>query len=172
MVLLTDLKQIEQIADENETENDRFRIHLKQQDSEQIDVIVHQLNEQVTQQVDCTLCGNCCKSLMINVTSEEASSLAVHLQISVDDAKEKYIEESDQGQLIINTIPCHFLSGTTCSIYQHRFMECREFPHLHKPHFTRRLFGTMMHYGICPIIFNVVEHLKVELGFRDTGLVV
>ena len=172
MVLLTDLKQIEQIVDENETENDRFRIHLKQQDSEQIDVIVHQLNDQVTQQVDCTFCGNCCKSLMINVTSEEATSLAAHLQISVDAAKEKYIEESAEGKLIINTIPCHFLSGTTCSIYGQRFTECREFPHLHKPHFTRRLFGTMMYYGMCPIIFNVVEHLKVELGFRDTGLVV
>ena len=166
MPLLTDLKKIILIAAEKEVENDMFRIFLKQQDGEQIDSIVHKLNDEITPEIDCTQCGNCCKSLMINVTSEEMASLATHLQISLADVKEKYIEESEQGQMIINTIPCHFLSGTTCSIYEHRFTECREFPHLHKPHFTGRLFGTLMYYAMCPIIFNVVEELKKTLGFK------
>lgn len=165
MELLTDLKQIEQITAKNEQENDQFRRFLKQQDSATIDVIVHRLNDVVTRHVDCTQCGNCCRSLMINVTAGEAEALAVYLQMSLTDTKEKYIEESEQGQLIINTIPCHFLAGTACSIYPQRFTECREFPHLHKPHFTSRLLGTMGYYAMCPIIFNVVEQLKDELDF-------
>lgn len=167
MPLQTNLTEIREIAAEKEPENDSFRIFLKQEDGEQIDSIVHQLNDEVTAQIDCTQCGNCCKSLMINVTEEEVESLATNLQISPLAVKENYIEESEHGRMIINTIPCHFLSGTKCSIYQHRFTECREFPHLHKPNFTRRLFGTMMYYAMCPIIFNVVENLKAKLKFND-----
>ena len=104
---------------------------------------------------------------MINVTSEEAERLAIHLEMTVPDLKSKYIEESLQGKMIMNTIPCHFLCGTKCTIYEERFTECRDFPHLYKDNFTDRLFGTLMYYAMCPIIFNVVEELKVEIGFRS-----
>lgn len=166
MKLLTDLSSIKEIAAEKESENDRFRIYLKQQDGAETDIIVHRLNAEITPQIDCTACGNCCKSLMINVTADETRLLAAHLQTSIAIVKEKYIEKSEGGQMIINTIPCHFLEETSCSIYEHRFNECREFPHLHKPGFTNRLFGTMMYFEICPIIYNVVEALKIELAFE------
>ena len=142
-----------------------FRDFLKQQDDEAIDSMVHTLTETITPQIDCTQCGNCCKSLMINITKEETDQLASHLQISETQLIDQYIEQSEQGQMIINTIPCHFLKETSCSIYDHRFTECREFPHLHKPHFTGTLFGTMQYYEICPIIFNVVEKLKEDLYY-------
>lgn len=163
---VTDLEKIKQLAAERDNENDSFRFYLKQQDGAAIDAIVHRLNNDITPQIDCTACGNCCKSFMINVTAQEADNLARHLQTSVTELKEKYIEESSQGQMIINTIPCHFLKGTKCSIYEHRFAECREFPHLHKNNFTSRLFGIMMYYAVCPIIFNVVEELKEQLHFK------
>ena len=165
MPLVTDLTKIKQIAEEKQAENDLFRDFLKQQDDEAIDSMVHTLTETITPQIDCTQCGNCCKSLMINITKEETDQLASHLQISETQLIDQYIEQSEQGQMIINTIPCHFLKETSCSIYEHRFTEFREFPHLHKPHFTGRLFGTMQYYEICPIIFNVVEQLKEALDY-------
>ena len=102
---------------------------------------------------------------MINVTKEEAAHAASGVGISTEVFKEKYIEESTGGQWIMNTIPCHFLTDNKCSIYENRFAECRAFPHLNKPNFADRLFGTLMHYSICPIVFNVVEQLKVKLDF-------
>ena len=165
MQLEIDLTKIKQIAEEKQAENDLFRDFLKQQDDVAIDLLVHGFTETVTPQIDCTQCGNCCKSLMINITKEETIQLSNHLQISETQLIDQYIEQSEQGQMIINTIPCHFLKGTSCSIYEHRFTECREFPHLHKPHFTGRLFGTMQYYEICPIIFNVVEKLKEALDY-------
>lgn len=154
------------MAAERENENDAFRFYLKQQDNTVIDAIVHRLNEKIEPKIDCTGCGNCCKSLMINVTKEEAEALASRLQISVEDIKEKYLEESEGGKMVISSIPCHFLSGTRCSIYEYRFEGCREFPHLDRDNFTARLFGTLMYYSTCPIIFNVIESLKEELGFK------
>ena len=103
---------------------------------------------------------------MINITPPEANTLATQLSMSLSELKEKYIEESMGGQLIMNSIPCHFLEGTRCSIYKDRFTECRDFPHLHKDNFTGRLFGTLQHYAMCPIIFNVVEALKIKLDFK------
>ena len=163
---IQDLSIIQNASAYNEEENDLFRIFLKQQDSAQVDKMVHTLNSTISAQIDCTQCGNCCRSLMINVEPAEANNVAAYLQIPAADFKHAYIEESEQGQMVINTIPCHFLKQNKCSIYAHRFNECREFPHLHKPAFTSRLFGTFMHYGRCPIIFNLVEALKVDLSFK------
>src|SRR5205085_2961632 len=116
---------------------------------------------------DCTQCGNCCSKLVINVTSEEVETLAQHLNSPVSAVKEKYIEESQQGNCFINTIPCHFLTDKKCTIYEQRFTECREFPHLHKDGFRERFLGTLLHYGNCPIVYNVVEQLKSRLHFTE-----
>ncbi len=151
--LVTNLDEIKILAEERENENDGFRVFLKSSDGKAIDILVHQLNDTITPQIDCTACGNCCKNLMINVTSEESEKLASHLQTTVQDVKEKYLEESDGGKMVISKIPCHFLSGTKCSIYEHRFEGCREFPHLDRDNFTSRLFGTMMYYRYLPYYF-------------------
>ena len=163
--LLTNLTVLQQVAAEKEKENDEFRLFLKQHDSETIDALVHEINDLITTQVDCTECGNCCKTLMINITPEESTALATHLEMDEASMVAQYIETSEQGQMIMNTIPCHFLAGSRCSIYAHRFTECREFPHLHKPNFTGRLFGTFMYYAMCPIIYNTVETLKERLHY-------
>jgi len=163
--IITDLISIQTLAAEKENENDAFRFFLKNKDSKEVDIIVHSINDAITPKIDCTECGNCCKTLMINITEEESERLAAHLNMNVPDLKEKYIEESLQGKMIMDTIPCHFLGGTRCNIYEQRFTECRDFPHLDKDNFTDRLFGTLMYYAMCPIIFNVVEELKTQTGF-------
>ncbi len=162
----TNREIIAQLASAREDENDLFREFINNRHADSTDTIVHRLNSAISSQIDCTACGACCRNLMINVTPEEAASVGAHLEISDAEFREKYIEESAGGQLIMNTIPCHFLSGSFCTIYAERFAECREFPHLHKPNFRGRLFGTLMHYSICPIIFNVIEALKIETGFK------
>ena len=131
-----------------------------------VDALVHQLNQTITPQINCLECGNCCRSLMINVEENEIAPVAKQLQMNTQQLKENYLEISEQGQMVMNTIPCAFLQKNACTVYQNRFSECREFPHLHKPNFNGRLFGTFMHYGRCPIIFNVVEALKIELHFH------
>jgi Fe-S-cluster containining protein len=164
--IITDLETISTSAAELEAENEAFLFFLKERDHAQTDRAVHEINDLVSPKIDCTACGNCCSSLMINVTEPETLSCSKHLDMPVADFKEKYIEVSQGGQMIINTIPCHFLENTRCSIYENRFTECRDFPHLHKPGFTTRFFSTMMYYSMCPIIFNVVETLKEKLGFK------
>jgi Fe-S-cluster containining protein len=131
----------------------------------EIDELVHRINDEITPLVDCQQCGNCCRSLMINVEQHELKAIADQLQTNTEQLKEKHIETSQQGMMIMNAIPCAFLNNNSCTVYENRFSECRQFPHLDRPNFPDRLFGTLMHYGRCPIIYNVVEELKRELHF-------
>lgn len=166
LTLTHHLDSIAQAALEKEDENYHFKQFLRQQDSEAIDTLVHELDATVTPQVDCTTCGNCCQSLMINVTAAENERVAAHLRLPVAEFTEKYIETSLQGDMVVNTIPCHFLSDKHCTVYEQRFQECRTFPGLHQAGFTGRLFSTFMHYGRCPIIYNVTEQLKQRLQWQ------
>ncbi len=131
----------------------------------EVDAAVFALNQTIEPQIDCTQCGNCCKSLMVNITNEEASYAAEFLNMSREQFDETYVEKGSHELMIINTIPCAFLEGTSCSIYSHRFAGCREFPALHLPQINKRLFTVMMHYNRCPIIYNVMEQLKAQTGF-------
>ena len=152
------------LATANEQENEAFQLFLQNQPAETIDSIVFQLNETISPQIDCTQCGNCCKTLMINVNEEEANHLSTHLQQTRTVFDEQFLEKGD-ALMVINKIPCHFLADNKCTVYEHRFAGCREFPGLHLPNFTKRLFTVFMHYERCPIIFNVVEALKKEIEF-------
>ncbi len=164
-MLQTDLNYIATQVEIKETENDAFRIYLKEKDGSSIDVIAHKLNAHITAAIDCTACGNCCNKLVINVEPGDDVRCATGLGMDTPDFIEKYIEVSEGGKYFVNTIPCHFLKEKKCTVYEHRFTDCREFPHLHKPGFKERLLGTLLHYGNCPIIYNVVEEMKVKTGF-------
>ena len=163
------LAEIAAIAQNKEAENQSFRSYLKSQASDDIDTLVQELDALVTPRIDCTACGNCCRSLMINVEPDEVTRLAGHLNRTEADLIDSYIETGvNNSMMVINRIPCHFLENSMCTIYEHRFAGCREFPGLHLPQFTNRLFSMMIHYGTCPIIFNVIEQMKVKLGFSVT----
>lgn len=161
---------IASLAVEKQTENDAFGSFLKSAaQPEHIDTLVYALNDAITPQVDCTVCGNCCKTLMINVTDEEADKLSTYLDQSREKFDNTYLEKGS-SMMVVNTMPCNFLSDNKCTVYDYRFAGCREFPALHLPNFTKRIFTTFMHYDRCPIIYNVVEQLKIETGFiRNDG---
>ena len=163
--LETNLAVIARLAEEREEENWEFRSFLKGEDSSIIDEQVQRLNKEIAAHIDCTACGNCCKTFMISVEPEELKPLATHLGLTELAIKEQYVEQSSEGDYIINAIPCHFLNDNKCTVYENRFNTCREFPHLHKYGFTSRLFSIVQHYAICPIVFNVYEALKKETGF-------
>jgi Fe-S-cluster containining protein len=162
----TDLPFIEAFANEKQEENDSFRDFLSSHNELDIDTLVTKLNDEIAPQINCTACGNCCKSLMVNINETEANNLAEHLTLSRENFDNKYLEKGSNGMMILNAIPCHFLSENKCTVYEHRFEGCKEFPALHLPGFKNRLFTTFMHYNRCPIIFNVVEALKDELSFE------
>ncbi len=162
----TNLEFIQKFAQSNELENEHFKELMRETSSESLDKLVQELNAFISPTIDCTKCGNCCKSLMVCLNESEANALSIHLNKTREEFDLAYIEKGSNGFMIMNQMPCHFLSNNKCTIYEHRFEGCKEFPALHLPNFKRRLFTTFMHYDRCPIIFNVVEQLKVRMEFE------
>jgi uncharacterized protein len=136
---------------------------LKSMDPLTLDQWVQEAQVVVTAAIDCTDCGNCCRSLMISVLPEEATQLARTLDLSEADLRARYLETSETSdRAVLSQIPCHFLEGNRCSIYADRFSDCRAFPHLDQPGFQRRLFSMQMYYGMCPMIYHVLELLRTR----------
>ena len=162
----TNLLTISSLSITREHENERFKTFLQQIDGGQVDSKVLELNNTITPKIDCTQCGNCCKSLMITVSDQEANVLSATLNQTRENFDEQYLEKGSNGLMLINTIPCTFLSDNKCTVYENRFAGCREFPAMHLPNFKQRLFTSFMHYNRCPIIFNVIEQLKDVLAFE------
>ncbi len=162
----TDLEKILFKTTIDEKTNDRFSDFLTKLDSAALDEAIIRLEKIIAPQIDCTSCGNCCKSLMINVEEIEAVNVANFLKLERKEFDKKFIEKSENGKMVINKIPCHFLEDNKCTIYQNRFAGCKEFPALHLPQIQKRLFTVFMHYARCPIIFNVMEELKDVVGFE------
>lgn len=168
---INDPDQLAEIAGLKEPENDAFLVWLNEAGfaDKNLDARVHRINEKVEAAIDCTKCGNCCNTLIIDVSAEEIWKCSRTMQLSESAFREKYVEESQQGRCFINRIPCHFFADRKCTIYDLRFEDCREFPHLHKKDFLKRLPGTLLHYTRCPIIYHTIEELKSELNYSSVG---
>ena len=161
----TDLSKIEYLASEREDENFRFRSFLKRKDGKQVDRIVHRLHREITGHINCTLCGNCCYRLKPESQEEDIAILARIENITPDDFEHNYCED-DYGDTYLNTVPCRYLEGKKCRIYEHRPEQCRRFPSTDREGFVSKSLGLLRYYEICPIVFNIMERLKDEMKFR------
>ena len=131
--IISDLNLIASKSKELSEENDRFSHYLKTDQIQGLDQKVFELNHQISPLIDCQQCGNCCKTLMIVVTEEEAETVSTALEQSRLQFDQQYLEKGSSGLMIMNTMPCHFLKSNSCTIYTNRFEGCREFPALHLP---------------------------------------
>ena len=164
-----DLNIIKKNSEIRENENLRFRSFLKGQDSKTIDKIVHRLYENVLDFIDCTECGNCCIKLETSFQKTELENLCKYLNIDKQEFIDKSTKTDQFGEgdtFWLKSKPCQFLENKKCTIYSHRPEECSSYPYLHKNDFNSRLFGVLDNYGICPIVYNVVELLKLDLNFK------
>ncbi|MFQ5649965.1 MAG: YkgJ family cysteine cluster protein [bacterium] len=171
MTIEKNLKTIERIGKERKDENWEFRSFLKQLDMEinEIDAIVHRITDEVSSQIDCTECGNCCKHVRPTLDDDDISRFASGLKISIAELREEYLVEQTESvsDPAFKALPCPFLVDNRCSNYEFRPKACASYPHLHKDEFVFRLWAVVENCSICPIVFNVYERLKLELWHND-----
>jgi Fe-S-cluster containining protein len=171
MALVIDLPFIAQEALEKEEDNIAFRTFLKNLDisSSALDAIVHEIYDEVSAQIDCTQCANCCKLIRPILYDKDVDRFAKGLRLAPADLKKDHIvlHEEEPGKFLFNALPCPFLAGDSCGNYDARPQTCRSFPHLHKKGFRSRLLNVIFNYERCPIVYYVYEELKQELWYSD-----
>ena len=164
--LETNLSSIKNLASVREKENYRFRTFLKGKNDEKVDRIVHRLHDELSRQIDCTLCGNCCCQLNVELHPKDIVALAGLENITPGSYRENYCKEYEDGEMLLKSLPCRYLDEKKCRIYENRPEECRFFPYTDKKGFISRSLGMIDFYEVCPKVFNLMEILKDELRFR------
>ena len=162
----TDLKKIKQLGKKKDRENWEFRSFLKFIDleMEELDSIVHSIYKEVSLQIDCTKCANCCIEMKPVLNKEDIKRFSTGIDIPVTEFINQNIERGeDKTEYFFNKKPCPFLKDNLCTNYDFRPEDCRSFPHLDKEEFVTRLWAVVDNYSICPIVFNVYEILKDKL---------
>jgi len=163
MIIEKDIAQIREIASRKFEENLAFRLFLKGCDDEEVDAVVQRLYREITPEIDCLSCANCCKQVLPVLSQKDIKRLAGGLKIPVDAFKKRYlINRSPDGAVTFNKKPCPLLEGHACSQYLFRPRDCRSYPHLQKKDFSFRLINVIENISVCPIVFNVFEALKKE----------
>ncbi len=167
MKLVADPLLVNSLATEKGKDNDLFFGYLKARwRNREIDHVAHLLNDEISKAIDCTQCGNCCKVLNAAMDKEEMQRLAPHLSLSPEKFSHDYLSHDEiEDVYYIKTPPCVFLKDTKCCVYQQRPLSCAGYPHLDKPNFIYRTKNTAANYSCCPIVFNVVERLKLHFGY-------
>ena len=167
--LITSLDLIKQFAERKESENFRFRTHVKFKINladRELDAVVRKTTDEVWSQIDCTTCAHCCKTLHPVLDREDIDRLAQRLGMSAKKFEQEYLMRDGGGVKVIKRAPCPFLNDNKCSVYEDRPKACKDFPYLHSDGFRQRMLGVIENTATCPIVFNTFEELKKRLGFR------
>jgi Fe-S-cluster containining protein len=164
----TNIKKIQKCCQEKKEKNWEFRRFLKtcNLDTKEIDSIVRQVYREVSYQIDCKACANCCKKASFLIEEKDIIRLARGLNLSLEEFKERYIHDSKKyngNGYTFNQLPCPFLENNRCKVYRFRPGNCRSFPYLHKKDFVFKIINIIDNCSICPIVFNVYERLKEEI---------
>jgi Fe-S-cluster containining protein len=158
--------KIKDAAQRLEDENMRFRSFLKNRaDEDELDAHFLELHNELFTSYDCRKCGNCCREYSTTVQEQEIDSIAAHVGLAKQDFINQHLSRSDEGLEI--KAPCCFLKENgECAVYECRPEVCRDFPHTDKPGRLWSLLSVMGATEICPVVFEIVQRLKVIYRFR------
>lgn len=170
--LVTDLNQLKILAKQHRDKFEVLGYSLELHDDisdEAIDAWVNSIAQPIIDAIDCTQCANCCRSLDVYLTVNDAQRLAKGFHISLDDISLMIDHVSAQKVKewgMFDAKPCQFLEGTVCSAYEHRPETCRTYPAL-TPNFRWLIDDMIEGASVCPIIYNVLValHHNFEIGF-------
>lgn len=138
-----------------------FFANIKKKKPKNLDKIVHQLHDEVFDEIDCLDCANCCKSISPTLYNRDIDRLAKHLKIKPSQFVNDYLYIDHEGDYVFKETPCPFLlPDNYCLVYESRPKACREYPHTNRTRFYQILNLSQKNTLVCPAVFEVIERLK------------
>lgn len=165
--MLTDLVQIQTLGEKKRPENERFRRYLKSYDHS--DRILRRIAVGVEDQIDCTVCANCCRVATVKLTNRDVEKMSKSLRMKPDRFLNDYTAQSEEEGLVLKRSEkgCVFLDGNLCLVYDSRPANCEDFPHVVRGNgsIVSRMWEFTDRACYCPIVYNSLEAFKAETGF-------
>jgi len=158
-----------------ESQTIKFRSFLKNRaDYDELDAQFKALHDEIFENYDCSKCANCCKTFGIVINDEDTKRMADFLGMTEVDFCKHYLtwtdDDDDDGekQRIFKSEPCQFLDDDgRCRIQEVKPEICRAFPHTDNPDRLMSMYSVIASAEICPVVFEILERLKVIYHFRN-----
>lgn len=163
---IPDAIQVKEWAKEGSKTLKPLHNQLKNKASKDVDALFFTHARKITELVDCTTCGNCCKVLEAGVSEDEIAKLSNMKNESLEDFKRQFLlKEVGSEAWYMKETPCTFLKDDCrCTIYEHRPEACSSYPGLHLAGIKYRLRSVWANYEVCPIVYASVEAVKTDLA--------
>ncbi len=136
---------------------------IKKKTPKKLDLFVHEVHDDVFEEIDCLSCGNCCKSLGPRITDVDISKMAKHLKIKPSKVVTDYLRIDEDNDYVFKTMPCPFLMPDNyCMIYESRPKACREYPHTDRRRFYQVLDLSIENLKTCPAVLEISKAIVEE----------
>lgn len=136
---------------------------LKQKKPKDLDASFHALHGKAFDKVDCLQCANCCKTTSPIFRDVDIKRISKFLRMKEQHFVDQYLRKDEDGDLVLKQSPCAFLgSDNKCSIYEHRPLACREYPHTDRKNMYQILGLTERNTLICPAVAKVVDEIILK----------
>ena len=158
-------------AQKLEEQNYKFRTFLKNRaDDDELDAQFLALHKELFAGYDCCQCNNCCKTYSIALVNDDVKRIAAFLKIAEVDFTAEYLIDADvedEEPYKFKENPCSFLDNDgRCRIQDCKPDMCRGFPYTDQPDRLSSMYGIIEHTKVCPVVFEILERLKVIYRFR------
>lgn len=158
-----DKQFLEQLERKAANDNKKLVKKLRAKKPKQLDGIVHDLEADAFNEIDCLQCANCCRSLGPRVLPKDIERLSKYLRMKPNDFIATYLRVDEDNDYVFKEMPCPFLGNDNyCSVYDVRPKACREYPHLDEPKMVKHLNLMLKNCSTCPAVYYVFEGLKEE----------
>jgi Fe-S-cluster containining protein len=152
----------------------RFLTKLEKEPPRGLDNLAVKTDKLVWAETDCLACANCCKTMTPTFTNTDIKRIAVHLDMTEDAFKKKWLKKDRAGDWINTRQPCQFLNlkDNKCSIYEVRPKDCSGFPHHTRRHMVDYMHVFKQNIEYCPATFRLVERMIESAGAGKAEVVV
>jgi uncharacterized protein len=126
--------------------------------------LVAAADRETWQEVDCTTCANCCKTMTPTFSKKDITRISTHLGMQPKAFVDKWLKQDEENGDWVNKLqPCQFLVDNKCSIYEVRPKDCAEFPHHNKKPFD--LYNDTFTQNVyrCPATYTIVNKLMIRI---------
>ncbi len=155
------LQHLRQRARSEKKGNKKLLKRLARKPPKDLDQTVMAIHEEVFEHTQCLMCANCCKTSSPIFHDKDIERIAAQLRLRPGDFVEKYLKLDNEGDYVLQTVPCPFLGEANyCSIYEVRPRACREYPHSNRKGFLKRAKWTLSNTNVCPATLEILKRLR------------
>ena len=159
--MTTKFKAILDKAEVEQAETRKLFERIKKKKPRDLDDQVHTLHTKTFARIDCLDCANCCSTTSPIFRDIDIKRLSKHLKMKENNFVSTYLKMDEESDYVLQKSPCSFLGNDNkCSVYEHRPLACREYPHTDRKNMIQILGITEKNTLICPAVATIFEELK------------